>query len=739
MSMHRSVGGRGKVAVLNAVQMETLEQRKLLAATASLNPSIFYFSDVYSGASSGGSGTSPTQNLTIKNTGNATLTVTNIAIGGNASEFKLSSRNPLSISPGGSKTIGIKFEAKNLGVRTAVLNFKTNDPKKATNSLKLRGLGTAGLGGDKEPSFQRILDLYQVPVKVGDDNPGDTKFPTPPKTPNDEVVMQTLKKAGSGNVTIQLLGVFANFKSPATAVGYYKPGGSKTELFTVPEADAQSVKPKINGKTSFDPGSSSFGIYTTFPAFTGRAAYSEDSLNGWDTVNKRKVRFYPLKNADGTKVSNAYIFATEDYNKAYDSNDVVGIIRNVKAGSTSTSGGSTTTDTSAALITPSTGNIFGLQYNNKDGLPAADVLVFNRIQNPDVLRPNVTHDKVTLQLKNTSGAALTINSLQLGDTSAFKIVSGGGSNFVINPGTSRDVTLQFIATAASNVMVKTLSVPLKVISGGSTDTIALNGLYQAYSEQSPTKKYSEPSLQVVVNNIYGFKTTILKPGETTNHKGQPVKVGDEVQSAYWERADSGQPVKVRMLAAFHRQNNFDKVTGEPISAESNLFFYYKGNPGGHTRLIQHNVDEGQSLLPHKKGSTSSWAEASFYPASGKSFGFEVDKRFTDRTLNQLDYNPTTLEEYPGSGYAFRIFPLKDTRGNTVQNAYIVAGDNTANPYANWDYNDNIYVVYNIKPANSSSTSRVASAPAVSAGNPFQSVNPIEATAEIDDNPEFALV
>src|SRR5439155_8285920 len=135
--------------------------------------------------------------------------------------------------------------------------------------------------------------------------------------------------ADTGSVSIQLLAVFDNFKTPATAVGYYNTADKLNQLFTVPMSDAQSVHPSISGKTTFDPGSNSFGIYTVFPAFNFRNAFSEDALNTWDSVNHKKVRFYPLKNANGTKVSNAYVFVSEDYNKAYDFNDVVGVIRNV--------------------------------------------------------------------------------------------------------------------------------------------------------------------------------------------------------------------------------------------------------------------------------------------------------------------------------------------------------------------------------------------------------------------------
>src|SRR5205807_5753169 len=108
----------------------------------------------------------------------------------------------------------------------------------------------------------------------------------------------------------------------------------KTQLFTVPLAtDSQSVNPTPSGNMSFDPGSGMFSIYGVFPAFTNREVYQEDSLNTWEptAANRRKIRFYPLKNADGTVVPNAYVFAFEEYTLSYDQNDVVGIIRNVKA------------------------------------------------------------------------------------------------------------------------------------------------------------------------------------------------------------------------------------------------------------------------------------------------------------------------------------------------------------------------------------------------------------------------
>ena len=152
------------------------------------------------------------------------------------------------------------------------------------------------------------------------------------------MIVQRLVKAGTGPVTITPLAAFAG-GSPTVRFGYYAAGSpsSKTEVFTIGSADAQTVNPKAVGSTSFDPGFGAFGLYATFP-ITGNTAYSEDALNTTENTpaNRRKVRFYPLKNADGSTVADAYVFTSEDFvndpNGAYDTQDFVGIVRNVRAG-----------------------------------------------------------------------------------------------------------------------------------------------------------------------------------------------------------------------------------------------------------------------------------------------------------------------------------------------------------------------------------------------------------------------
>jgi hypothetical protein len=653
--------------------------------------SALYFNDIATG-NSGGTGASPTQTITITNTGSAALTFPNNALtitGSDASTFSITNAASLTtLQPGDSFVLKINYTASIVGIQSATLTIQSNDPDDGTITISLRGLGTAGQGGTLEPSLQRILDLYQIPDNVGEPNPSQTAFPVPPSTPNDEVTMQRLMKAGDGDVSIQLLSVFDNLKSPATHVGYYDPGtpDNSTELFTVGINDAQSVDPTPIGPTSFDPGSKEFALYSIFPAFTNRASYEEDSLNTWDTTNHRKLRFYPLKNSDGSVVPNAYVFAFEDYNLAYDFNDVVGIIRNVKA-------------------VPS-GPRIGTA--NLDGLTSYNRLVFNRIDNLDPLVPNVTHDVSSLLIRNTGDQTLHISSMVLNGPYTF--VSGGNTTSIA-AGSTATVKIQFngVGTGLVSLINGTLTINSDD-AGQPITNITLAGIWQKYSEQDPNGVYGEPSLAMVAQ-AFGYSDVIAYANQETvkgayvelGTHGNRTAVGQEVLTGYFTRADVNAPVTVRMLAALHKESSQDPTTMELINTNSVVKWYYQGSSTSPTTLFKHNQDEGQSLLPHLDGSTTSYAVGTFSPNSN-AFGFKVDSRFSDDTLNPLDFNETDPNQtpYPNTGHAFRFYPVIDSSGNLVPSTYLMAMDYTGISYSNYDYQDNIYLVSNVVPVSAPS-------------------------------------
>ncbi len=78
----------------------------------------------------------------------------------------------------------------------------------------------------------------------------------------------------------------------------------------------------------------------------------------------------------------------------------------------------------------------------------------------------------------------------------------------------------------------------------------------------------------------------------------------------------------------------------------------------------------------------------------------MDNRFSDDSFNPPDFDKDGNIISGTTGHAFRFYPLKDENGDLVPNTYIMANDYTANQFVNWDYNDNVYIVTNIKPADS---------------------------------------
>ncbi len=291
--------------------------------------------------------TSLVAKLTITNVGSTALSITGLTItGGEAANFVFGSKGglPASLAAGASTTVTVAYKppaATTLGIHTSSLVITSNDASKPSITVGLRGLATAGTGGQNEPSLQRLFDLYQFNIATGDKNPANTDLYSPTETlgASNEINVQRMVRSNAGApVTVQALGTFAG-GSPAANFGFYPAGlpNAKTQLLSINSGEAQTVALNPLGTNSFNP-TSPFGLYVNFPIF-GNTAYSEDSLNTTEgtAANRRKVRFYPLKNADGSTVPDTFVFTSEDFvngNGAFDVNDFFGIIRNVKVAST---------------------------------------------------------------------------------------------------------------------------------------------------------------------------------------------------------------------------------------------------------------------------------------------------------------------------------------------------------------------------------------------------------------------
>jgi fibronectin type 3 domain-containing protein len=629
-------------------------------ATASVSTSSLVFNGVV--------GSSPTaaQTITLSNTGSAPL-----AIG--AGEFSLLGTDgalfgvtfgavlPTVIAPGGSIPISVSFLPKfaTVGLHTTQLQIQTNDQLNPTITISLGALATAGTGSAKSPSLQQILNLYQIPDNVGSSNPSNPQLVLPVQTPNDEVVMQRLMKAGTGPVTITPIAVFGPNITPSAAIGYYTPGttDSKTSLFTVNAANSQTVVPNISGVTSFDPGSAIFGLFAAIDQSPNtstsatRYAYSEDVLNTFDTSgNTRKIRFYPLKTSAGAIVPNAYIFAVEANSAApYYFNDVVGIIRNVTAA-------------------PSGAEI-GTQ--NSDAVPFPDRLVFNSITNKNSTFPDKLHNTDVLRINNTGTGTLSISSI-VSSSPAFTVLGNLTYPLTIAAGSFLNISVQYAPTDTGNTALNsgTLTINSNALNSP-VKTIQLAGIWQSYSAVTPGSVSTAPTLPQIISTL-GYTTNIVNSNQSLNQGGAIQTAGEEVLSGYWQAADTNVPVTVRQLAAYHTPGT-----------SSSIYWFSQTTPGTFTSLTSTAADDSQAILPLSNDTTLATASAVFRPAAVP-FGFNVDK-----LVSSVDASN------PASAHLMRFWPARDRSGNIIANTWIMAMDYSGGSFT---YTQNVYLIQNMKPA-----------------------------------------
>ena len=351
------------------------------------------------------------------------------------------------------------------------------------------------------------------------------------------------------------------------------------------------------------------------------------------------------------------MIATEDYTAGYDTQDFVAIIRNVK--------------------TASAGPEIG--FINEDGAPFTNRLAFNRIQiePPDLVHNadgtttqppnNVVHDTAVLDVLNTGNSSLNISSITI--SSGWQIDNPPATPFSIAAGASIKLTVRFVATSGG--VVNGSLVIKSNDSDEPTSTIALSGYWENKSE------HVEPLLSQIVQ-VLGYGTTITTSSQNIDQGGAIARVGDEVLSGMWKKADSLATVSVRQLASYHTQGNDAFIR------------YYTVNGSGtvsQTTLFTADGTEAQSLLPHEKGAPTTPAYATFSTSSN--FGFRVDSEWSEDSRNTIPAGSSTDQ-----GHHVRFFVTKDQNGSVIPNTYIMVMDYSG---INYDYNDNVYLITNIKP------------------------------------------
>jgi len=342
--------------------------------------------------------------------------------------------------------------------------------------------------------------------------------------------------------------------------------------------------------------------------------------------------------------------------------------------------GNTATNTYNFSVVAQSNSGAYMSLKNLDAFPSNDRLVFSLIQtpwrrtNPDTTPYNANHNRVKLRINNKGTGKLIVSKLVLSNPAAWKIVSVNTDTlatvpFSVNSGNFTDVTIQFIAkNAATRLKVFTDTLTIN-----SNDSIAplkkvvLSGIWQKEGEST-----NEPYAQQLIN-AFGFGTIVGYAHDDGNVDGTTrVSNSSEINADYFVRTDASKPITVVQIAAYHGC----------CSAVESIRYFNKGS-SSNLNIFTHNNLDGQSVLPRLTGSAINLARGTFNPT--KEFGFRVGSSSSDRTQNVNGL------------IGVRVLKALDAAGNIIPNAYILDCDYLGTSFTNYDYQDNIYYIENIRP------------------------------------------
>lgn len=342
---------------------------------------------------------------------------------------------------------------------------------------------------------------------------------------------------------------------------------------------------------------------------------------------------------------------------------------------TSTGGGGT----GGGVNQPASNAIF---VENVDKFPANDRFTFSHIQIPwsrDKQTYNANHDSSRVRIHNNGINSLVISKLTISNPSYWKIDKLNGVTFsssqlpiTIASGKFLDLMVKFIAKNLGNsdTRVKVLHETLTITSNDDIipeKKVFLDGIWQ-YSGEGKHEPYAHEIFNAFnYTSNSGYNATDPDKGDSTKLKG------DEIKPDYFIKADASIPVTIVQLASYR---------GCCYSTESIKWFPIGSSST--TTLFSSALKDGQTLLPHKT-SDGSAAITTFSPSGP--FGI------------MMGYGNTTAPaKNPLKKLGVRVYKAFDASGNIQPNAYLLTSDYIGTDVTNYDYQDNVYFITNVRPS-----------------------------------------
>jgi hypothetical protein len=270
-----------------------------------------------------------TETVSARNMAAGPVEIRAITLAGEqASTFRLNDipALPTKLPPKASLSVTVSFAptaGATLGVHRALLRFQTGPAPEDGPAMDIAALVTRGLQGDHEPPLQQVVEALGFEVNVGGTA---LRLGTAAAPIGDEIVAPLFRRAKPAPVALNPVARYSAAEPlPFGIFKVAKEPPALEQLAVIAAEQAQTLNPDLDpgGRTSFDPGEASFGVWVK----SGKhVTYTESRRNTGPIQHAARV--YPLRTRGGALVQNAYLVVFEEASDG-DYQDCVFVLWNV--------------------------------------------------------------------------------------------------------------------------------------------------------------------------------------------------------------------------------------------------------------------------------------------------------------------------------------------------------------------------------------------------------------------------
>ncbi|WP_164076266.1 PKD domain-containing protein [Flavimarina sp. Hel_I_48] len=345
------------------------------------------------------------------------------------------------------------------------------------------------------------------------------------------------------------------------------------------------------------------------------------------------------------------------------------------------------------------------------GFPADDYYTFYRLGDPGRA---ITHENNILRINNTGTANLIVSNITISNTRnySFSYVSSNTDVTLplsIAPGQFVDLNIKLIGstTNGQNKIFKE-TIAIETNADNSSKFIStLHGGFAPQPENGPNFISDEINAQEVFD-AFGYRTSMrsivndrgtitpVNPNPTRPSSNAPLAEninagyeGDLIYAESFVQVDKSTPIRILQLSAFH---GYTPASLKFISVNGT------GIVGGVNAV--HTSPYYQTLLPkNSKGEINNAVVNS------------ISTPFRIAVENYLNTGGNDLRGTDPAVLGLRVYKVINRDGEIVPNQYIVLQDYVQNGCgagsANCDWNDNTFLITNVRPQEQPSVSKIA--------------------------------